>query len=172
MATTTLELEIVTPQGAALRETVDEVTVPSVAGQFGVLPGHLPVLAALKMGVLTWKQRGTEGACAVGTGFVEVSEDRVSVLTDRFVRKGEVDPVRVRADLQEADEKLHASAGTPEDAEYRALVDDELWCAAQLELHGDPPPPTINFVSAYGQAPDERDQTDAHEAPSLTDEGK
>ena len=43
-----IELEIVTPKGRALAESVDEVTAPSVQGEFGVLPGHLPMVAALR----------------------------------------------------------------------------------------------------------------------------
>ena len=168
----TLRLEIVTPQGPALRDDVDELTAPSVAGEFGVLPGHLPILAALKTGILTWRKKGEEGSCAVGAGFIEVHDDRVNVLTDRYRAKADVDPVRVRADLKDIDEKIDRFPGTPQSAEFLALVADELWCAAQLELHGDPPPPTVNFADAYGQAPDEALQRGGDEqAPSLTREG-
>lgn len=168
----TLRLEIVTPQGPALRDDVDELTAPSIAGEFGVLPGHLPILAALKAGILTWKKKGDLGACAVGAGFIEVHDDRVNVLTDRYRPKGDVDPVRVRADLKDIDEKIDHFAGPPQSAEFQALVEEELWCAALLELHGDPPPPTVNFAGAYGQAPDEALQKEGDEqAPALTKEG-
>ncbi|MCU0686969.1 MAG: ATP synthase F1 subunit epsilon [Polyangiaceae bacterium] len=168
----TLRLEIVTPQGPALREDVDELTAPSVAGEFGVLPGHLPILAALKTGILTWKKKGELGACAVAAGFIEVHDDRVNVLTDRFQAKGDVDPVRVRADLKDIDEKIDGFAGSPQSPEFHALVEKELWCAAQLELHGDPPPPTVNFTEGYGQAPDEAFQKEGDEhAPTLSDDG-
>ena len=55
MASETIQLEIVTPTGVALRQKVDDVTAPSVAGEFGVLPGHLPVLAALRTGLVTYQ---------------------------------------------------------------------------------------------------------------------
>ncbi len=169
----TLHLEIVTPQGPAMRDDVDELTAPSVAGEFGVLPGHLPILAALKTGILTWKKKGELGSCAVGAGFIEVHDDRVNVLTDRYQAKADVDPVRVRADLKNIDEKIDHFTGPPQSAEFQTLVADELWCAAQLELHGDPPPPTVNFTEAYGQAPDEAFQTEGDEhAPTLTHEGE
>jgi F-type H+-transporting ATPase subunit epsilon len=168
----TLRLEIVTPQGPALRDDVDELTAPSVAGEFGVLPGHLPILAALKAGILTWKKKGELGSCAVGSGFIEVHDDRINVLTDRYRAQGDVDPVRVRADLKDIDEKIDHFPGPPQSAEFQALVDEELWCAALLELHGDPPPPTVNFAEAYGQAPDEAFQKEGDEqAPALTREG-
>ena len=51
-----IQLEIVTPKGRALVATVDEVTAPSVEGEFGVLPGHLPLLAALRTGLVSYRQ--------------------------------------------------------------------------------------------------------------------
>src|SRR5262245_48081330 len=99
-------LEIVTPEGSKLRQQVDELTAPSISGEFGVLPGHLPVLAAIRTGILTWRQGSSQNSCAVGWGFIEVSSDHAYVLTDRFMRKEDVDPVRVRADLKNLDEKI------------------------------------------------------------------
>jgi F-type H+-transporting ATPase subunit epsilon len=152
-----LLLEVVTPEGRKLHEQVDELTAPSVGGEFGVLPGHLPILAALRTGILTYRQGTTTGACAVGGGFIEVSETHAYVLTDRYINRSDVDPVRVRADLKTVDSKIEKHPGPPTKADFLALVADELWCAAQLELHGDPPPPTVNFVAAYGQAPENED---------------
>ena len=169
-----LLLEVVTPEGRKLHEQVDELTAPSVGGEFGVLPGHLPILAALRTGIVTYRQGNTTNACAVGGGFIEVSETHAYILTDRFISRGDVDPVRARADLKTIDskiDKLQSQQGQPSDADFQALVADELWCAAQLELHGDPPPPTVNFVAAYGQAPDESGSlTDAGSTATPSDE--
>ncbi len=166
-----LLLEVVTPEGRKLHEQVDELTAPSVGGEFGVLPGHLPILAALRTGIITFRQGNTTNACAVGGGFIEVSETHAYVLTDRYINRSEVDPVRARADLKTVDAKIEKYQGPPTDAAFQALVADELWCAAQLELHGDPPPPTVNFVSAYGQAPDDSGSlTDAGSTASTSDE--
>ena len=149
-----LTLEIVTPEGRKLQEEVDELTAPSVDGEFGVLPGHLPILAALRSGVLTWRKGGAVGKCAVGGGFIEVSQNHAHVLTDRFMAEKSVDPVAVRAELKTIDAKIEKFNGKPDDPALEALVADELWCAAQLELHGDPPPPTVSFVRPYGTPPD------------------
>ena len=54
-----LTLEVVTPGGTALREQVDEVVAPGEAGEFGVLPGHLPMLADLKVGLLHFRKGRT-----------------------------------------------------------------------------------------------------------------
>src|SRR5512146_653046 len=101
MAAEQILLEIVTPTGVALRERVTEVTAPSVAGEFGVLPGHLPVLAALRTGIVSYKKDGEEGRIAVHHGFVEVANDVALLLTERFVKKDDVDVVKVRMRLKE-----------------------------------------------------------------------
>ena len=153
MAQAYIELEIVTPDGVKLHERVSELTAPSVDGEFGVLPGHRPLLAALKTGIVSYKIEGTEHRVAVGSGFVEVAEDQARLLTDRFIRKQDVDPVRARLELKDADQALDNYTGDPNGAEYAELVKRELWAAAQLELYGDPPPPTIRTVHEFQLAP-------------------
>jgi F-type H+-transporting ATPase subunit epsilon len=148
-----IELEIVTPNGVALKESVDMVTAPSVAGEFGVLPGHSPLLAALKTGIVTYVKGGAEVKVAVGPGFAEVSNDRTVLLTQSFSRKDEVDPVRARLDLKDADEALDRFTGEPGDAAYLDLMQKELWAAARLTLYGDPPPPTVlTFSESVGSS--------------------
>jgi F-type H+-transporting ATPase subunit epsilon len=137
----TVELEIVTPEGIMLSANVSEFTAQSADGEFGVLPNHRPLLAALKTGIVRFKEQGDEETVAVGPGFVEVIDDRAVLLTQKFIRKQDVDPVLARRDLKQAEEALAQFEGTP--AEYNELVAKSLWAAARLELYGDPPPPTI-----------------------------
>jgi F-type H+-transporting ATPase subunit epsilon len=143
----TIALEIVTPDGLKLKEAVNELTAPSVEGEFGVLPQHRPMLAALATGIVTYTQNGKSESVAVGPGFVEVAADKALLLTDRFIRKEDIDAVRTRLDLKEADDQLDAFKGDPSTAEYTELVEREAWAAVQLELHGDPPPPRIRNFS-------------------------
>jgi F-type H+-transporting ATPase subunit epsilon len=150
-----ITLEIVTPEGVALSEEVNDVTAPSVDGEFGVLPGHRPLLAALKTGIVSYHQDGEQHRVAVGPGFVEVSADRTVLLTDRFVKKDDVDPVRARLELKEADEALDAYEGDPGTPEHAELVARENWAAAQLELYGDPPPPTVRTFHEFQLVPHE-----------------
>ncbi len=78
-----MHLEVLTPQKTALNTEVDEVTVPGLAGEFGVLPGHTPFLSALKPGTLSWRGKGGGGALAIGAGYCEVDgKDRIVVLTN------------------------------------------------------------------------------------------
>jgi F-type H+-transporting ATPase subunit epsilon len=161
-----IQLEIVTPKGRALQASVDEVTAPSVRGEFGVLPGHIPLLAALRAGIVTYRQGGDSKRCAVGEGFAEAGPDRLVILTDEYTERAQIDPVLVRRDLADVQQQLVKIEGVPivapdakgdaESAVARArrevLVARENWLAAQLELYGDAPPPTMRPHEEYGPA--------------------
>jgi len=142
-----VSLEIVTPDGVKLKEQVTEFTAPSVNGEFGVLPGHRPLLAALTTGIVTYVVAGEKHSVAVGAGFVEVVDDRAVLLTERFIRKDQIDPVLVRKELKEVDEALEHFAGEMSGPEYGELVSRELWAAAELDLYGDPPPPRLRTMN-------------------------
>ncbi len=138
-----LSLEIVTPKGVALSLEVDEVVARSVKGEFGVLPGHLPMLAALDIGLLHYRQGDTVTDVAVGTGFVEVLKDKALVLTDRYTTRDDIDVLAVRERLKEVDAELDDWQGDPGDAKRLTLIEEEQWLAAELEVFGDPPPPRV-----------------------------
>lgn len=167
----TIHLEVVTPDGVKLAADVSEFTAPSVDGEFGVLPGHVPLLAALTTGIVTYIQGGEKHAVAVGAGFAEVSGDKALLITDRFINKADIDPVVVRLALKEADEALDKFDGDLQGPEYGELVAKELWAAAELELYGDPPPPRMKTMSelSFGQHESYTGLTD--EAPEEASEG-
>src|SRR6478735_2499307 len=96
-----IQLEIVTPKGRALDVSADEVTAPSVDGEFGVMPGHLPLLAALRTGIVSYRQGGDTKRCAVGPGFAEAGPNKVAILTDEYIEPEQIDPVVVRKELAE-----------------------------------------------------------------------
>lgn len=150
-----IELEIVTPKGRALAATVDEVTAPSAQGEFGVLPGHLPMVAALRPGIVTYKQGNETKKCAVGGGFAEAGQNKLLILSDEFAERQSIDPVVIRKELNELQPKLEKVLSNTEmtaelDAEKKALIDQENWLATQLELYGDPPPPTMRPFEEWG----------------------
>jgi F-type H+-transporting ATPase subunit epsilon len=138
-----LQLEIVTPQGMVLSERVDEVQAPSVNGEFGVLAGHLPMLAALNIGLLHYTEGNKTTHVAVGSGFAEIINNKALVLTDRFITKEEVRDgdhiLGVRSRLKEVDAELEKWTGDLQDLHRLSLIEEECWLAAQLELYGDPP---------------------------------
>jgi F-type H+-transporting ATPase subunit epsilon len=126
---------------------------------------HRPMLAALATGIVTYVQDGKTQSVAVGPGFVEVAADKALLLTDRFIKKDDIDVVRTRLELKEVDDALDHFKGDPESPEYADLVARELWAAAQLELHGDPPPPRIRNVSSVGTHEDYAKTSQAEAEP-------
>jgi F-type H+-transporting ATPase subunit epsilon len=148
-----ITLEIITPEGLRLKEQVNEFTAPSVGGQFGALPGHRPLLAALATGIVSYHQGAQEHRVAVGSGFVELFADRAVLLTDRFTQKADVDPVRARLELKEADEALEKLQDGPDAAGYAEALARELWAAVKLELYGDAPPPILRTRTELEAAP-------------------
>ncbi|MFO0604686.1 MAG: ATP synthase F1 subunit epsilon [Polyangiales bacterium] len=132
-----LKLAVMTPKGAAVTAEADQVEAPSVDGEFGVLPGHRPLLAALRAGVVRYRSAGKTTSLAVDSGFAEVSAEGVTVLTDRCVNASDVDVAATRAELESAQRRFDAAQGSAETAdleEARRLVD---WAAARLEAAKD-----------------------------------
>ena len=153
-----IELEIVTPKGRALAASVDEVTAPSVQGEFGVLPGHLPVVAAIRTGLVSYRQGGEIKKCAVGPGFAEAGQNKLLILAEDFAERQSIDPVVVRKELAEVEAKLEKVLANLEsnaelEQEKKALIDRENWLAAQLELYGEPPPATMRPFEEWGPPP-------------------
>src|SRR5437764_7275132 len=91
----TLRLEIVTPETTAYSEDVDMVTLPGSEGELGVYPKHVPVLTILKPGELRVLKDGRVTYLAVGEGFIEITPERVSVLTDVALEPERIDVTAV-----------------------------------------------------------------------------
>lgn len=113
-----LKLEIVTPEKRVVDENVDSVTVPTLTGEAGILPNHAPLISALKPGILTFTNKGTTERLAVAGGFVEVSSDTVSVMTDTAESSADIDIEATRAEKEAAEKALAAVAtGSIEETE-------------------------------------------------------
>ena len=140
-----MKVEIVTPRGLAVSTDADEVTAPGVRGEFGVLPGHTPFIAALKPGVLSFRKGTKREVLAVGSGFAEVSgKDRVVVLTQQAADTREadakrelgvqaIDAAQAQRDLEEAERALKDgkfAEGGPTREEWEAR---RAWAQARLD---------------------------------------
>ncbi len=110
-----LQLDVITPERRLLSEQVDAVTVPGANGELGILPGHTPLISQLQTGVLSYTQGGAVRRLLVSGGFVEVNADRVSVLADLAEQPEEIDAARARTERDDAERKLGAFTGTPEE---------------------------------------------------------
>jgi F-type H+-transporting ATPase subunit epsilon len=133
---TVIHLEVVTRTGVALRADVEEVQAPSVHGEFGVLPGHLPLLAALRSGILTWRNKGSVSRAVIGPGFAEAGTDKVLVITEHFVPEDDIDPAATQRSLEEARAALTKleEGGVTTGARYSEQAARLDWCEAQLAL--------------------------------------
>jgi len=101
-----LQLDIITPDRVVLREAVDYVSMTGVEGEFGVLPGHIPFLSALKIGPAHYIRDGKTGYFCVSGGFAEVAENTVLVLADAAELAGEIDAQRAGEARKRAEERL------------------------------------------------------------------
>src|SRR4030095_5568710 len=112
-----LQLDVITPERRVLSEQVDMVTVPGLGGELGILPGHTALISQLKTGVLSYVKAGATSQLHVSGGFVEISDDRVTVLAEVAERPEEIDAARARLALEHVEKQLSAWSGTEEDFE-------------------------------------------------------
>jgi F-type H+-transporting ATPase subunit epsilon len=114
----TLKLEIVTPEGVTYSDDVDMVTLPGSEGEMGIYPNHVPLMTQVVAGELTARRNGRDEWLAIGDGFVEVTGDRVAVLTDMAIKADSVD----EAKAEEARRRAEARLAEKLDDEEAALV--------------------------------------------------
>ncbi|MFO7765332.1 MAG: F0F1 ATP synthase subunit epsilon [Pelovirga sp.] len=123
-----LKLEMVTPYKQVLSEEVDELTLPGLVGELGILPGHTPLLTTLRVGELSYRKGGQQFHVAVNWGYVEIDEDAATVLVDTAEKSDEIDLARAKAALDRAEEALKTissedkSYATMEAALHRAMI--------------------------------------------------
>ena len=114
-----LSLELVTPYKRVLSEEVDELSAPGTVGEFGILPGHTPMLTTLKVGELSYRQDGQSFHVAVNWGYVEVAEDKVTVLVETAEPADEIDLERAKKALGRAEEALKGLG--PEEKDFLVM---------------------------------------------------
>jgi F-type H+-transporting ATPase subunit epsilon len=102
----TLKLEIVTPEGTTYSEDVEMVTLPGVEGEMGIYPEHVPLLTQVVPGELIARRGGREEFLAVGDGFVQITGQRVAILTDMAVRAEGIDEAKVEEARRRAEARL------------------------------------------------------------------
>lgn len=118
----TLKLQIVTPEAAVYSEDVDMVTLPAVQGQIGILPHHVRLMTRMVPGEMMVRKNGHTDFLAVGGGLVEVTGDRVSILTDMAIAVENIDEARVEEARQRAAARLHEKISAEEVASVNASL--------------------------------------------------
>ena len=122
-----LLLEIVTPEKLAYRDQVDEVLVPGIDGQLGILPHHTPLLAVLGVGELTIRKGAEDEYFAIAGGFLQVRPDKVVVMAETADMASEIDLERAEQARRDAERALSSAYVEPADmATARAALERAL----------------------------------------------
>ena len=118
-----LKVDIVTAERTVFEDdNVDEVVAPGSEGEFAVLPMHAPLMTMIKPGVMVLKKGGEEIEMAITGGFLEVRDDRVTILADAAERAEEIDMVRAEEARRSAERSLEERAGTEQMAAAAAAL--------------------------------------------------
>ncbi|MBI3876055.1 MAG: F0F1 ATP synthase subunit epsilon [Verrucomicrobia bacterium] len=127
----TLKLEIVTPDAKIYSEDVDMVTLPGVDGEMGVYPMHVPLMTQVVSGEVAVRRGGIEHFLAIGDGFVEITGERVAILTDMAIKADDIDEVKAEEARKRAQDRLAEKLTDEETASVQAALAHSL---AQLHV--------------------------------------
>ena len=111
-----MRLEIVTAERTVYSDDVDVLVAPGIAGELGILPRHAPLLTALRPGEIRIVKDGDESFMAVSGGFLEVMNNKVTILADTAEQADEIDLERAEEAIRRAEERI-ASRGADMDLE-------------------------------------------------------
>lgn len=118
-----LHLEIVTPEKKIFSDTVADVYLPGADGEMGVLELHAALVTSLAPGELRYQKDGTVHELAIGSGFAEVTPEKVSVLTDSALGEDEIDEAATEAAIKRAEEQLtNVEVDDAEASHLRSLI--------------------------------------------------
>jgi F-type H+-transporting ATPase subunit epsilon len=118
----TLKLEIVTPDSKAYSEDVEMVTLPGAEGEMGIYPQHVPLMTQIVAGEIIARKDGRDYFLAVGEGFVEITGERVAIMTDMALKAESIDAVKA----EEARRRAEARLAERLDDEEAAMVNAAL----------------------------------------------
>jgi F-type H+-transporting ATPase subunit epsilon len=127
----TLKLEIVTPDALTYSENVEMVTLPGVEGEMGIYPMHVPLMTQIVPGEIAVRKGGQDFFLAVGEGFVEITGNQVSILTDMAIKAQDIDEAKAEEARQRAAARLEEKLSDEEVASVNAALAHAL---AQLQV--------------------------------------
>jgi F-type H+-transporting ATPase subunit epsilon len=128
-----LTLEIVTPEARVYSDTIDTVVLPTVDGEIGILPGHIPLLTQVADGELRVTKGDQTTWLAVSGGFAQVDGDKVSVLAEHAITEEKIDEAAVEAALRRAELQL-GEARQLDPQEYEHLQELVRYSGVQLAI--------------------------------------
>jgi F-type H+-transporting ATPase subunit epsilon len=118
----TLKLEIVTPEAKTFADDVEMVTLTGIDGEMGIYPQHMPLMTQLVAGEIIARKDGQNIYLAVGDGFVQVTGERVAILTDMAIREENIDEAAAEEARKKAEARLSQKLGDEEAATVQAAL--------------------------------------------------
>jgi len=128
-----LTLEIVTPEARVYSDTIDSVVIPTVEGEIGILPGHIPLLTQVADGELRVIKGATTTYLVIGGGFAEIDGDKVSVLAERAIAEDQIDEKFVEDAMRRAEQAIR-DAKHMDPHEFEHLQNMVRFSGSQLAL--------------------------------------
>ena len=101
-----MRLEIITAEREVYSDDVDVLVAPGIEGELGILPHHAPLMTALQPGEIRIRKDGEDEFMAVSSGFLEVMDNKVTILADTAERSDEIDEARVQDAMKRAEERI------------------------------------------------------------------
>ena len=137
MASGSLQLSVVTPEGSLYNEAAAFVAVPCRGGEVGILPGHTALIAELGVGILRVKKGAMGGEVSdrfgIRGGFLQVVDNQVTLLVTEAATPGAID---VEALAAERERVLEALRHPDSDEQFATLLDDRRWVESREKLAG------------------------------------
>jgi F-type H+-transporting ATPase subunit epsilon len=118
----TIQLEVVTPERLVVNDTAEYIEIPGKTGYLGVLPGHAPLITELAVGEISYTNAGKTKRLAVAWGFVEVLQNKVTILAETAEKAEEIDTARAEAAKKKAEAELQ-KAGVDGNKDAQAALD-------------------------------------------------
>lgn len=103
-----LQLEVVTPDKTVVSAEAEMVVCPGVEGEFGVLPQHVSLLSALKIGGMRYRVNGKDATIFISGGFADVNNNVMTVLAESAEQASDIDAARAQAARERAEKRLAA----------------------------------------------------------------
>ena len=118
----TLKLEIVTPEAKVFSEDVEMVSLTGIDGDMGIYPEHMPLMTQLVAGEVIARKNASDISLAVGDGFVQVTKDRVAILTDMAIKSEDIDEAAAELARKKAEARLAQKLSDEETATVQASL--------------------------------------------------
>jgi F-type H+-transporting ATPase subunit epsilon len=127
----TLQLEIVTPEAKVFSDYVEMVSLSGVEGDMGIYPDHMPLMTQLAAGEVIVRKEAKDISLAVGDGFVQVTKNKVSILTDMAIKLEDIDEAKAEEAKKKAEARLAQKLSDEEAATVQAAL---VHATAQLKV--------------------------------------